>query len=185
MDPVLIHLPEQIETDRLIIRPPRAGEGSVVNAAICESLAELKPWMPWAQSAPSVDDTEANLRRAIAKYIAREDLRLQFHLKDGTFVGSSGLHRIDWGVKRFEIGYWIRTSMAGQGFVTEAVRAIADFTLTTLQTNRVEIKCDVENARSRKVAESAGFEFEGILRNDSLDSQNKPRSTAIYSRVAG
>jgi len=183
MNPILIDLPEQIETDRLIIRPPRAGEGAIVNAAICESLAELKSWMPWAQSAPSVDDTEANLRRAIGKYIAREDLRLQFHLKDGTFVGSSGLHRIDWDVKRFEIGYWIRTSMAGQGFVTEAVRAIASLALTTLQANRVEIKCDVENARSRKVAESAGFEFEGILRNDSLDSQNNPRSTAIYSRV--
>ena len=32
-----------------------------------------------------------------------------------------GLHRIDWAVPKFEIGYWARTSHAGRGYITEDV----------------------------------------------------------------
>ena len=46
MDPLLIDVPERIETDRLILRCPRPGDGAVVNAAVCESLDALRPFMP-------------------------------------------------------------------------------------------------------------------------------------------
>lgn len=184
MNPILIDFPQSFETERLLIRVPRVGDGAAVNAAIIESLAELKPWMPWAQEGPSVDDTEENIRQAIARTILREDIRLQFHLKDGKFVGSSGLHRIDWSVPRFEIGYWVRTSLCGKGYCTEGVRAIAAMAFDSLKAKRVEIRCDDQNVASRRVAESAGFDLEGTLRNDSTDSASRVRSTAVYSRIA-
>lgn len=81
-----------------------------------------------------------------------------------TLVGSSGLHRIDWPVPRFEIGYWCRTSFSGQGYVTEAVRGIADFAFDHLDARRVEIRCNPQNHRSAHVAEYAGFRLEGELR---------------------
>jgi RimJ/RimL family protein N-acetyltransferase len=137
VNPLLIDLPEQIETERLIVRPPRFGDGPAVNAAIRESIAELRPWMPWAQTEPTIEETEANLRNAVAKFAAREDLRLQLHLKDGTFVGSSGLHRIDWTVPKFEIGYWVSTPFAGKGYVSEAVAAFARLAFETLRAARV------------------------------------------------
>ena len=59
---------EQIETERLILRPPRFGEGAEINAAIRESLAELAPWMPWAREAPTVEQTEANLRSMLEQF---------------------------------------------------------------------------------------------------------------------
>jgi RimJ/RimL family protein N-acetyltransferase len=180
---LLLELPERIETERLVLRPPRVGEGAAINAAIIESLAELRPWMPWAREAPGVEDTEANTRRAIAKTLAREDIRIHLHLKsDGTFVGGSGLHRIDWSVPKFEIGYWCRTSLAGRGYVTEATVAIARFALERLGALRVEIRCDERNARSRRVAERAGFTQEGILRNDCRED-GRVRNTAVYSLV--
>jgi RimJ/RimL family protein N-acetyltransferase len=184
MDPILIDFPQSFESDRLIIRVPRVGDGAAVNAGIVESMAELKPWMPWAQAAPSVEDTEANTRRAIAKTILREDIRLHFHLKDGTFVGGSGLHRINWDVPRFEIGYWVRASLCGKGYCTEGVGAIAGMAFEILHAKRVEIRCDDQNIASRRVAERAGFELEGILRNDSIDLASQVRSTAVYSRIA-
>src|SRR5213082_1153079 len=101
--------------------------------AIQESISELRRWMPWAQKDQSVEDTEVNTRKAIAKFLLREDLRLHLHLKDGSFVGGSGLHRIDWSVPKFEIGYWIRTSMAGKGLMTEAVMGMARFALEELK----------------------------------------------------
>ena len=109
-DPILRDFPEQFESERLLIRAPFPGDGAEIHAAIAESLDELRPWMPWAHLDQSVEDVEANIRQARAEFLARHDLRLHVYLRDGGgFVGSSGLHRIDWDVPRFEIGYWIRT----------------------------------------------------------------------------
>src|SRR5512145_1492758 len=121
-NPILLDFPDHFETERLLLRAPRAGDGAVVNAAIIESLEKLRPWMPWAHPAPAVTDTETHSRRMAARFILREDLPLYlFRKSDGLFVGGSGLHRIDWSVPRLEIGYWVRASLEGQGYITEAV----------------------------------------------------------------
>ena len=76
MDPLLIDVPERIETERLILRCPQPGDGVLVNAAVRESLDALRPFMPWAQTAPSVDESELVCRRAQARFRLREDLVL-------------------------------------------------------------------------------------------------------------
>ena len=49
-------------------------------------------------------------------FILRQDLwLLLFEKGTSTIVGSSGLHRIEWEVPSFEIGYWVRTRYAGKG----------------------------------------------------------------------
>ncbi|MBT9458922.1 MAG: GNAT family N-acetyltransferase [Burkholderiaceae bacterium] len=188
-DPVLINVPEQIVTERLVVAAPRIGLGQAINAAICESLEQLKPWMPWAQVAPSIEESEAVMRNQHAKFVLRSDLVYQIYAKTpegqpGRLLGGTGLHRLDWTVRRFEIGYWIRTSAQGQGFVAEAVRALTQMAFNELQARRVVITMDDRNLRSRAVAERSGFEFEGLLRRDTLDVSGVPRDTRVYSRIA-
>lgn len=188
-DPVLIKVPEQILTERLVIAAPRVGLGQALNAAICESLDELKPWMPWAQSAPTVEESETVLRHQAAKFLLRSDLVYQFYLKTpegqaGRLLGGTGLHRLDWTVRRFEIGYWVRKSAQGQGYVTEAVAALARMAFEELRARRVEIRMDADNARSRAVAERCGFELEGILRREGLTVAGEPRDTCVYARIS-
>ncbi len=190
MDPLLIDVPERIETERLILRCPQPGDGVVVNAAVCESLDALRPFMPWAQAAPSLDESELVCRRAQARFRLREDLMLSMFERaadgsEGCYIGGSGLHRILWDVRRFEIGYWCRTSRTGQGFVTEAVHALNRVAFDRLGARRVEVRMDANNESSRRVAERAGFTFEGVLRNDSLTPRGEVRDTRIYSRVLG
>ncbi|WP_424766968.1 GNAT family N-acetyltransferase [Paenibacillus sp. sgz302251] len=55
-------------------------------------------------------------------------------------VGSGGLHRMDWQSRKFEIGYWIRTSFSRQGYMTEAVDAITYYAVQELQANRIDIR---------------------------------------------
>jgi RimJ/RimL family protein N-acetyltransferase len=182
--PILLDFPDRFESERLLIRSPLPGDGVEVHGAIQESLDELRPWMPWAHLEQTVDDVEANVRQAHADFIARRDLRLHVYQLDGAaFVGSSGLHRIDWSVPRFEIGYWVRTSMAGRGFATEATRRIADFAFDDLHAERVEIWCDARNERSAAVAKRAGFTFEARLNRHRRDTAGELSDSLCFARL--
>lgn len=133
---------------------------------------------------PSVEETEERVRRAYAKFLLREDLRLyMFQKSSGRFVGSTGLHFINWDVGRFEISYWIRTSESGQGLVTEAVHGIVRWASIHLNARRIEIRCDARNLRSRKVAERAGFHLEAVLRQDEPDVEGLPSDSPIYVKL--
>jgi len=180
-NPILLDFPDGFETDRLIIRCPQPGDGAALNAAIIESLDDLRPWMPWAQIAPSLEESEERCRRARARFLTREDLPLQLFLKDGTFVGGSGLHRINWDVPKFEIGYWCRASQQGKGYVTEAVRGITRLAFEHLGAERVEIRCDARHEKSRRVAERAGFALEACLRREARDHHGDLRDTLIFA----
>jgi RimJ/RimL family protein N-acetyltransferase len=182
--PILRDFPESFETERLLIRCPMPGDGAKDYAAIVESVEELKPWMSWARQELTIEAQEENVRRARIAFLQRSDLRLLLFLKGtGTLVGSSGLHRIDWSVPKFEIGYWIRTSFTRQGYATEAVRGIVAFAFETLSAQRVEIRCASQNRSSARVAERAGFRLEGELRNAEVDVQAKPRNTLVFSMI--
>jgi RimJ/RimL family protein N-acetyltransferase len=187
MKPVLYDFPEEIGTERLLIRAPRPGDGRELQAAVQDSWNELAQWMPWATGElPDLDYCETHVRQRRARFLLREDLTLLLFLKGTmTLVGSSGLHHIDWDVPRFEIGYWVRTSYAGKGFITEAVMGIAGFAFDTLDARRVEIRCDSRNERSAAVARRAGFELEATLYNHARHHlTGRLRHTLIFARTA-
>jgi RimJ/RimL family protein N-acetyltransferase len=185
LKPILREFPEEFTTERLLIRKPLPGDGKAVYDAIQASLNELKPWMPWAHTYQTEQDVEANIRESYVKFLSREDLRLLvFNKETGDFIASSGLHRIDWAVPKFEIGYWIDTRNSGKGYITEATKAITSFAFNELKAKRVEIRCDTRNIRSRAIPEKLGFTLEGILRNDSLSVETKkPRDTCVFAKI--
>ena len=181
---ILKDFPDRFETERLRIRCPLPGDGPELFAAIRESHDELKPWMPWVESHKTTDNSEESARRGWVEFLERSDLRMHLFLKDsGTLVGSSGLHRIDWSVPKFEIGYWCRTRFAGQGYITEAVRGISNFAFDALDTRRLEIRCDFLNHRSVKVAKRAGFRLEGELRNAETGPDGSLRNILVFSMI--
>lgn len=184
MDPILIDVPSSFETERVTIRSPQPGDGAELNAAVVESLAELRPWMPWAQKAPTLEESEAEIRRGHARFLVREDLWLLLFLKgSNTLVGSSGLHRPDWKIPSFEIGYWVRNSYAGQGYITEAVHGISDFAFKQLNATRLTITCDARNKKSAEVANRTGFKFEGTHHCDTRDPLGSLRDTLYFSKL--
>jgi RimJ/RimL family protein N-acetyltransferase len=185
MNPILIDFPNQFETERLIIRMPKPGDGKSVYESKKASINELKPWMPWAHRDESEEDAEISIREAHVKFLTREDLRLLvFDKESGVLIANSGLHRIDWKTRKFEIGYWIDTRYSGKGYMTEAVKGIEGFAFNDLQASRVEIRCDTKNVKSRAIAERLGYELEGVLRKDSFDAYGKElRDTCVYAKV--
>ncbi|MFC4559795.1 GNAT family N-acetyltransferase [Virgibacillus kekensis] len=185
MNPILLDFPHEFETERLLIRMPKPGDGRVVHKAICESIDELRPWLPFAQKDQTEEDVEVNIRNAHINFLKREGLRLLvFEKESGQLVCSSGLNRIDWDVPKFEIGYWAVTRHCGKGYATEAVEGITAFAFRELGANRVEIRCDRKNVRSRAIPERLGYELEATLKNDDLSVDgNELRDTCIYAKI--
>jgi RimJ/RimL family protein N-acetyltransferase len=185
LKPILREFPEEFTTERLLIRKPLPGDGKAVYVAMEASLDELKPWMPWAHMNQTEEDVEANIRESYVKFLSREDLRLLvFNKETGEFIASSGLHRIDWSVPKFEIGYWGDTRHTGQGYITEATEAITNFAFKELNAKRVEVRCDSKNIKSRAIPERLGFTLEGILKNNSLAVDGKElRDTCIFAKT--
>ena len=184
--PILREFPHSFESARLLIRRPEPGDGAELNAAVRETWADLHEWMPWAIRRPTVEESEEVVRRAHAKFLSREDLMLFLFLKGSkTLVGGSGLHRIDWQVPRFEIGYWCRERFQGKGYVTEAAGAIADFAERELGARRVEIRCDSQNERSLAIPPRIGFKREARLSCDRRHHlSGELRDTLVFARVA-
>ena len=179
------HLPEQLQSERLLIRVARPGDGPMLSDAIADSHAELAPWLGWVTPPPSPDEAEARCVAAHERFLRNEDLMAFFLAKEtGELVGGSGLHKADWTLRQFEVGYWGRARFAGSGLMTEGVRALARHAIEVLGANRVFLTTDERNERSRRLAERAGFEFEGTLRRDRLDLEGKLRNTRVYAIVA-
>jgi RimJ/RimL family protein N-acetyltransferase len=186
-NPLLVDVPNRFETDRLILRPFRAGDGPVLHEALVESITELRRFLwflPWVAEEQTQDSAEIRCRRCEANFLSRADLPfLAFERSTGRLVGSMGLHRTDWDVPKTEVGYWIRTSEAGKGYVAEAVQALVEWALNQLGAQRVELVAEDRNVASRKVAERCGFALEGVLRNVMRGPDGSLRNSCIYARL--
>lgn len=187
MKPILLDFPMPIQTERLLIRPPQLGDGSIINAAVVESYDVLKLIMPWAQTLPDIEDSEEFVRLAAANWILKNNaepyLPLSiFRLNTMEYIGGTGFHHINWDVPAFETGYWLNVRHQNQGFMTEAVNAIARYAFLELHAKRLEIRCDITNIRSKKIPERLGFHLEATLKKNRINQQTQaPSDTLIYA----
>ncbi|HVV67739.1 MAG TPA: GNAT family N-acetyltransferase [Gammaproteobacteria bacterium] len=186
MKSILLDLPMPIMTPRLLIRPSRVGDGTVVNAAILESFATLHQFMDWAKEKPTLEDSEEQVRIAAANWILKknEEPWLQLFIFDRhseQFIGATGFHSIDWEVPRVETGYWIRTSCQGQGYMTEAINAITQYAFKQLAVKRMAITCDSKNVRSKKIPERLGYHLEATLKAHRIAINGKLSDTLVYA----
>ena len=95
-------------------------------------------------------------------------------LKDGTNIGYVQLVPIDEG---FEVGYHIAKEYTGNGYATEALKALLEYAATVKKLERVYGICLSENVASKKVLEKCGFtkEFEG-----EGNYQGRKKEIAVY-----
>ncbi len=189
-DPVLIQVPEVLATDDLWLMAPQTVEGDAVmlNYTVISSLPHLRPWMHWAHEQPTVEQSEAIVRRMKAQFLTREHLGYFLYERGadgsrGALIGGAGLVRLDWLLRRFEIGYWLAPTATGRGLASQAVVALTRLAFDGLRARRVEIRTDARNLASRAVAERCGFQLEGVLRNDALGVDAELTDTCIFGLI--
>ncbi len=99
------------------------------------------------------------------------------------FVGQITLGGIIFGAHRGGyIGYWVDRRVANRGIITQAVIALTEYAFSELSLHRIEINMRPENSASQRVAEKAGYTFEG-MRSRYLHIDGDWRDHMIFVRV--
>ena len=135
--------------------------------------AKNREWLsPWEATSPLAEE-----QRALPTYVEM----VNYHRKEGKagrsysfalwfrdqsregLIGQITLGGVSYGAYRgAHIGYWIDEAHANKGITTRAVRELTRFGLEDLRLHRIEIALRPENSASKRVAEKAGYVFEGL-----------------------
>jgi RimJ/RimL family protein N-acetyltransferase len=100
---------------------------------------------------------------------SQTDLVLGIVTPDGTHVGTTGLHRIDWVNRNAEFGIVIGDEQArGQGIGTEATRLICAHGFSHLNLHRIWLGVHADHAAAIRSYEKVGFRVEGTMREEIL-----------------
>ena len=106
-------------------------------------------------------------------------------LSDGRIVGSTRYLNIELAHKRVEIGHTWYARDAWGGAVNPSCKFLLfQFGFEDLKLNRVELKCDARNARSRAAIAKLGAREEGTLRRHMVMFDGYVRDTVYFSVLA-
>ncbi|GAB3203799.1 RimJ/RimL family protein N-acetyltransferase [Pontibacter aydingkolensis] len=100
----------------------------------------------------------------------------------GKIAGSTSFGNISAADKRLEIGWtWLTKDFRGTGLNRHCKFLLLQYAFEELKYERVELKTDVLNMRSRKAMLKIGATEEGTLRSHTLMHDGRRRDTIYYS----
>ena len=162
-------LPTQLETERLYLRPYRAGDGPMYLAVGLRNRAHLARYEAENPLTTITDTVEAEnlIRDFVAEWQKGSTYFWGvFDKQTNEFVAQIYIGLTDRALPAYELGYVVDCEHEGRGYVTEAAKAALAFVFEHLQAQRVSLHCDETNVRSARVAERCGFTLEGRIRED-------------------
>lgn len=151
----------RLEGKKVFLEPFTIACADENHEAYLESREEIHRYLPWENR--SVDDSRAFAEKAERWRAAGEQMHLVIRSSGaGRMLGTIGAHHIDPFTPRCEIGYWIRSNAAGNGFATDALAAFLAFLRGPAGFARVTAKAAVTNLASQRVLVRNGFQEEGL-----------------------
>ena len=155
----------EIETRRLLLRPPLVRDFEEWASLRRNSRAFLVPWEPsWSRD--HLTSRAFRNRVVWADRSIRQGEALPLLLIDrvgGAIVGGITLSNIRrQPAQAGTLGYWIGEEFARNGLMAEALTALRDHAFNILDLSRLEAACLPENLASRKLLERCQFKYEGV-----------------------
>jgi len=170
-----------IETRRLVLRDFVPDDWRAVQEYA--RIPKVVRFMPWGPNSPA--QTKVFVRRAMDWSRERPRLKFEFAIilkAEQRLIGGCGIriHRTVAGGA--DMGYCLHPDHWGEGYATEAARAILRFGLSHLALRRIWATCDPNNKASARVLEKAGMKREGRLRKN-VFQKGRWRDSYLYAVV--
>ena len=155
----MLNLPENIETERLLIRKLRLADAEAVYYGYA-SRSEATLYVSWPTHT-SIEVTRQFLAVKQDDWVSGVDYAYAIEeVESGKLIG--GIGAVDEQGK-VSLGYIINPDYKGRGYATEATRALVHVLTTIPEVWRIWAFCDVDNIASQKVLEKSGFTYEAVL----------------------
>ena len=156
--------PMNLQTERLIIRDFNTTDWEALHALY------MKPETIKYNPSGYPENEEAS-RKTVADWSLQsaKEARDKYTavILEKVYHQFAGVISLDLGERKYrkgEIWYKLLPAYWGQGFATEAVKAMIAFGFEQLLLHRIECGCSIHNIASFKVMEKAGMAREGIKR---------------------
>lgn len=160
---------EQLRGPRLDLRRTRPTRkiAEEIFRAVDESREHLHPFCPWEKNDDSVESVLDYLKNKEIKTLEGERVEYGiFICESGEYIGNIQAFDISSEKHSAEIGYWLKKSATGKGFMREALCILEKYCFLELGLYRVQLGCDTRNRASAAVIGACGYRFEGRLRGD-------------------
>ncbi len=115
----------------------------------------------------------------------RDGSRAGFSIRDAQsdeFIGFAAIVRLDLDQQQGEIGYVVSPHARGRGVAARAVDLVTRWGFDALGLERLELRIDVANGASQRVAERAGYRLDGVLRSVAY-KEGLRTGTSVWSRL--
>ncbi|MBK1877078.1 GNAT family N-acetyltransferase [Pelagicoccus mobilis] len=124
----------------------------------------LKKWLPWLDSIKEPNDTKKFIAGELQRFAEGKGL-FGVIFYEGRIAGVVGFNLIESDNQSGHIGYWLGEAYNGKGLMTDSVKDLIELGKEHYSLRRFEIRCAVENSKSRAIPERLGFVNEGTLRS--------------------
>lgn len=167
-----------LETERLNLRKLSMSDaGDVFEYA---SIPEVSLYVTWTPHR-TIADTKSFLKHMMYLYKKGIPASWGIALKEnGKLIGTCGYHWWSAEHSKAELGYVISDKYWNNGYMTEVLKKILGFGFKTMNLERIEARCFVENTASERVMLKCGMKLEGVLRS-SLYVKGSFRDFKLYS----
>ena len=149
-----------LKTERLVIRDFVENDWrDIVEARTQEEVARYEPWdtTTWAEREKVME----RIREQCALTFDTLGKYVEFAaLLGDKAIGSVGVKRLSSVHKDAEVGWVFNARYWGQGYATEAARALMDWGFRTLELHRITAVCDARNVPSYRLMERLGMRCE-------------------------
>lgn len=166
---------DELLTDRVVTLRPWLEEDAAEIVACLDGDPEISRWLDQVPQPYTLENA--------LTYIGGSEREQTFAITEaasGRVLGSIGLGHPQDGVS--EIGYWIREDARGRGLMVRALVLVSRAALEREDVERVQLRAAVDNVASRRVAENAGFQLEGVLRSAHWSERvGRRQDWALYS----
>lgn len=175
-----------LQTKRLKLMLPEIKDAKAFQEAIQASHKEVHPWFSWAKPDISLEQAKSHINdaRQSAENIYEHDHIFFFVWAHGhnDLLGEVWCKVLDWSVPVIVINYWFDSRYTGQGYATEAVSELLNFSFSKLNATRVQIHASSDNIKSLNLIKGLGFTHEGTLHNHSRNFvTNKIMSSELFA----